>query len=553
MGGHNGTPLRGLDGTALSSIRSGKFGRLFRWLPPAFEVDSSKEQETCAMLVELGVELMTSCDFDYRIDHTAKSPAKPTLTPDVDLFTPDAARDNPEIPAGYTYVGQFIDHDITFDPASSLQRQNDPNTLEDFRTPRLDLDCLYGRGPDDQPYLYQKELEQGSPLRVRFKLGPNRGVPGQRRFDVPRGADLTAVLGDKRNDQNKIISQVHALFLSLHNRVFDDLQGRYPDPRDAHRFFEAQRIVRWTYQWLVLRDFLPKVCGDGIVHSILPAPGSRRPKLNFFKSKSGQAFIPVEFAAAGFRFGHSMVRPSYALNEIATSTSTFKSTKGREASFARIPSFVSEPKQTRDSLSGFDQPLPNHWGIDWNFFFGAIPRAVGGLKQVPQPSYRIDTRLADPLAALPEFTFAGGPCKAFRSLPARNLLRGYRLSLPSGQAVARAMSVRPLDDDELWTTRGNGDTLEDWPEGAGFYKKYSSLLEGRAPLWFYILKEAEVTQRGKRLGAVGARIVAETLIGLAWFDHFSYLYQFPEWTPAAENIDGLVADLDMLNLIAYVG
>ncbi len=64
--------------------------------------------------------------------------------------------DNPKIPAGYTYLGQFLDHDMTFDPTSELDRINDPAALENFRNPRFDLDSLYGSGPADEPFQYDK-------------------------------------------------------------------------------------------------------------------------------------------------------------------------------------------------------------------------------------------------------------------------------------------------------------------------------------------------------------------------------------------------------------
>lgn len=89
--------------------------------------------------------------------------------------------ENQGINAGYTYLGQFIDHDLTFDPASSLQKQDDPDALVDFRTPRFDLDNIYGRGPDDQPYLYEEDgrlLQLGRPLTGNSQDRDTRDVPG---------------------------------------------------------------------------------------------------------------------------------------------------------------------------------------------------------------------------------------------------------------------------------------------------------------------------------------------------------------------------------------
>lgn len=145
---HGSMPLRGLQSTAQSSIATGKFGRLFRWLPPSFQPTTTKEEDEVKKLLDKLAHLMVSNEFKERVGDGE--------SPDANITTPEDEDENRDIPAGYTYFGQFIDHDITFDPASSLQQQNDPDALEDFRTPRLDLDSLYGRGPDDQPYLYER-------------------------------------------------------------------------------------------------------------------------------------------------------------------------------------------------------------------------------------------------------------------------------------------------------------------------------------------------------------------------------------------------------------
>src|SRR5262249_53274304 len=151
--------------------------------------------------------------------------------------TPETERDDEEnsgpdpshpiIAAGYTYLGQFIDHDLTFDPVSSLQRENDPNALVDFRTPRFDLDCVYGRGPDDQPYLYQHD---GVRMPLGRPLPGNNDDPNTR--DVPRNSPdagpKRALIGDPRNDENVIVSQLQGVFLRFHNRVAEVLHATGP-------------------------------------------------------------------------------------------------------------------------------------------------------------------------------------------------------------------------------------------------------------------------------------------------------------------------------------
>src|SRR5205809_988902 len=118
--------IRGAEAVRRSRSFEGRFGRIFRDLPPA--------EFKPADLLALAESMLEPADA---------SPAAGAEAPGQDSW----------LAAGYTYLGQFIDHDITFDPASSLQRDNDPDSLVDYRTPRFDLDSVYGRGPLDQPYL----------------------------------------------------------------------------------------------------------------------------------------------------------------------------------------------------------------------------------------------------------------------------------------------------------------------------------------------------------------------------------------------------------------
>lgn len=542
MAGHGSKPLRGLESTQQSSIQTGKFGRMFRWLEPAQIGRTPQEQIAITELCKGLATAMIVNEFDANI-------ARGNTTPDSDINTPEPADENPTVAAGYTYFGQFIDHDITFDPASSLQQQNDPDALVDFRTPRLDLDCVYGRGPADQPYLYSKAN------RSKFILGENRGINGMNRPDLQRTADFTALIGDKRNDENKIVAQIQALFLKFHNKVFDDLKAR-PDASDDDLVFaEAQRIVRWTYQWLVLHDYLPKICDPDVIKLIMPSKGERSPNFKFYHPHDGDAYIPVEFSVAAFRFAHSMVRPSYSLNDtvLKSPTAKFKKADCTLINFARVPIFVRESTATTDAMNGFGEPLPPSWGIDWTFFFGAPKKIPEGQKQIPQPSYRIDATLVDPLRNLPEFARPGA-LSPFESLAFRNLMRGVSMGLPSGQRVAEMMNVsKLLTDAQLWQSKADGDVVGKWDQGKALLAGNKRWLQGCAPLWFYILKEAEILHKGHHLGEVGSRIVGETLIGLVWYDHFSYLFQKPQWTPQDEGIKGLTDKLDMLALTKYVG
>jgi hypothetical protein len=466
---------------------------------------------------------------------------------DTPITEPEPEDENPTIAAGFTYFGQFVDHDLTFDPVSSLTAQNDPDALKDFRTPRFDLDSVYGRGNGDQPYLYQK-ADLDKLLLGDEKHPPSVAAP---RPDLPRNAEGTALIGDPRNDENKVVSQVQSLFLRFHNRVVDAL------PPGPDRFVIAQRLVRWHYQWLVVHEFLPRIVGNSTLARVLPPGGP--PNTPHYKPKT-EAFMPVEFSVAAYRYGHSMVRPSYSLSSDILG--------GSDATKHRVPIF-SDDVNPLANLKGFG-PIPDAWGIDWAFFFDGLPAPPsdkpdgGGPYQpapdkpfvLPQLSYRIDTQLVDPLRSLPGDPVPLGPdLPPTRSLAERNLLRGLSMSLPSGQAVARRLGIVPLEDDVLWTHRD-----EEFAEKRQAVLKAFPPFEKSAPLWFYILREAEDTVRdgssdpmglgGHHLGPVGGTIVAEVLIGLLWNDHHSYLYQNPLWTPQEERVcpDGA---FDFARLVAF--
>ena len=539
VGGHGGG-IRGDQVSRRSSLFVGRFGRMFRELPAATWPEKA--------LRDLG-EAMT---------------AKPELADDDKKFPTAAAEtkeilqddeENAGIPAGYTYFGQFVDHDITFDPASSLQQNNDPDGLVDFRTPRLDLDSLYGRGPDDQPYMYDgKKFRLGDPLIEGFD-----GKPGRVR-DLPRYAGnkaealpKRALIGDKRNDENVIVSQLHSTMLQFHNKMVDT----HPDAS----FEEVQRQVRWHYQWIVVNDYLVRICGKDAVDAILPHRLARKPavekepRLSLYKQRN-DAFMPVEFSVAAYRFGHSMVRPIYRLNtkldggEDPRKASPLERKRGIDGRF-----FIFAGVQQR-GLNGFDA-FPSQWAIDWSLFFDINGSATKGGKERVQPAYKIDTSLVNPLGFLPEFSTANNaPPLTIDSLQAkpkdtahspanlavRNLLRGKAMGLPSGQAVADFMGVDRVPEKHLRIGKAIVNELPKSPTLASIHPVFKD----NAPLWYYVLAEAQyewflraTAKDGKgdaeplTLGTVGQRIVAETLIGLLWADGHSYLNQSPNFMPDA--------------------
>jgi heme peroxidase len=534
----HGGGVRGDNSVARSSQFEGRFGRMFRSLPSA---EWPREA-----LLKLG-EAMTS-----EPEQTNTTPPQPTAAFEDPKKRLQDDEENAGIPAGYTYFGQFIDHDITFDPASSLQQQNDPDALVDFRTPRLDLDSLYGRGPGDQPFMYVgNKFRLGRELFENTKASPARDLP---RFDDPvnHGAKR-ALIGDKRNDENVIVAQLHSAMLQFHNKLVDKHPGA--------SFESIQQKVRWHYQWVVVNDFLKTICGEQVVEDILPDFGAKKPiwklkpNLSTFKWRN-DPFMPIEFSAAAYRFGHSMVRPIYRLNtELSGGDDPNQATKQEEESGLAGRFFIFAGVQRR-GLNGFDE-FPKQWAIDWSLFFdikGSI-KNVG--KSRVQPAYKIDTSLVNPLGFLPEFSKPPLPLvkpftvEQLQSKPAdpngdptnlaqRNLLRGLAMGLPSGQSVALALGVDPIDDKELRVGKAVTDDLKE----NKLLTDVDGSFVGNAPLWYYVLAEAQVewasratAKGGKgneepvRLGVVGGRIVAETLIGLLWGDGHSYLRQAPNWKP----------------------
>lgn len=400
--------------------------------------------------------------------------------------------ENSWIAAGYTYLGQFIDHDITFDATSKIDRDNDPHALVNFRTPRLDLDSLYGSGPADQPFLY--DWDCGPCRGAKLLVGENPDDGESARVDLPRNRQGRATIAEGRNDENLLVSQLHLLFIQLHNRVVAQLHGADQDLIGNELFDQAHRTVRWHYQWIVVHDFLPKVLGRERAPLVLANVGDG----GRGRGWEGSPAIPVEFSAAAYRFGHSMVRRSYALNDVGLLAPQIMPT-------ADAPD--------RRDLGGFRR-LPDSLAIDWPTFFGPHPL----------PSLSIDHRLSHPLFKLP-------PDDA--SLALLNLQRGRRLGLPSGRDVALAMGEVPLSDDELLPH-------EFWPADGS--EARAAILRS-APLWFYVLREADAISRGESLGPVGGRIVAEVLVGLLEADRSSYLHAPGGWKPWLTGDDFTMANL----------
>jgi hypothetical protein len=384
--------------------------------------------------------------------------------------------------AGFTFIGQFLDHDITLDTTPLDLQQEDPDATVNFRTPRYDLDSVYGRGPGKDPQF----CDPGDRDRLRLETNTN-GV-----LDLPRDSNGRAIIGDRRNDENLIIVQFHKAVAQFHNQIVDYVRAQ--GLRKEWVFETARRLTRWHYQWAVIHDFLPRFVGEGLVPNgtVYKEVAGKPPVINlsYYKptNRDGRPFMPVEFAVAAYRFGHSLIRPFYVINKESLEA------KG-------VPIFGADGSF---NLNG-GRPIPADLVMVWN---NILPDLGNPDARKPR---KIDTKLSIPLADLPGS--AVPPPDPTIHLAVRNTLRGKQVGLPSGQQVAKAMRAQVLSNATLG--------LSNDPRWGG-----------EAPLWFYILREAELLHDGEQLGPVGGRIMAEVLVGLLQRDPNSYLYLDPAWKPA---------------------
>jgi Animal haem peroxidase len=289
--------------------------------------------------------------------------------------------------------------------------------------------------------------------------------------DVPRNHEGIALIGDPRNDVHLFTSQMSVAFIELHNWLVDRL--RQDGVAEPDVFDEARRAASWHYQHVILREFLPGLIGAQLAAELLDS-GPRHYRAD------GEAYIPFEFADAAYRYGHAQIRDRYQVN----------------ASFGPCPVFP--------DLMGFG-PVPAERTVDWSLQIDVEGQAPA------QRAKRIDSRLPAALIALPTQISGSEPGTGYASLANRDLQRGHAVGLASGEAVATRLAVPALTADQV------GLAEHGWT--------------GETPLWFYILKEAEVLHRGDQLGPVGGRIVGEVMVGIIDADPESFRSADPDWTP----------------------
>jgi len=427
--------------------------------------------------------------------------------------------------SGYVYLGQFIDHDITRDLRSLDEAGCDVEHTLNYRTPRLDLDLLYGRSPSTVACLYEGD----GFLRLGRTKAAGDAQPSD--DDLPRQGDGTAIIVDSRNDENLVIAQLHVLFAKFHNRILDLLKRNSRiciGPTGTNLFTQARRFVTWHYQWVVMNDFLPHVVQVETLKDI------QKRGLHLFRRAYTPADapipLPVEFTMAAFRFGHSMVRDEYLLNK-----------------WHRLASLRELLKMTKPG-GGIRNQLPADYVVSWKRFF------TGGGALVNRGE-NIDTFITPAL-----YNLSGRSVQLFRPhvakgsprmgsqdpppLPELTLRRGSRVRLPSGEEFARTFGYKPLDP-ELIPAR---------KEDREFFQQDG--LRGRTPLWYYLLREAAVEAvlepepesrlKIQKLGTIGGRIVAEVIYQLLDADYNSIMHAGRDWQPdqfrTMQNIVQFVSD-----------
>ncbi len=378
------------------------------------------------------------------------------------LFDENLAEDNNplNVAAFFTYFGQFLDHDMTLDTLPLPTMFVDPATITNERDPRFNLDSIYGGGPDQNPELYEADRKH---LKVNGR-------------DLPRNPNGSAILVERRNDENQIIAQIHVAFLRAHNRLIDK----------GHNLQHARNLLRWRYQWMTVHEYLPEVLDPGVYADVFRPDGTIETK--FYDPKLAfKAEMPVEFAVAAFRFGHSQVRRAYRITEGGPGVQVFNS--------------------SGNDLRG-GRPITADRVIFWPNFL-----TINGLQAV-NTGRKIDTLLASGLFLLP---IPGAEPSGSAILAKRNLQRAREYGLPSGQAVAARLGIPVLTNEQIIATIPRLAVLND------------AAYKGEAPLWLYVLAESRIVHNGAKLGPVGSRIVAEVFGGLLAADVRSYYRR--GWNP----------------------
>ncbi|WP_158284735.1 peroxidase family protein [Oricola cellulosilytica] len=444
---------------------------------------------------------------------------------------------NPDVPAGYTYLGQLIAHDVIFNNTADLAGQREEHERP-FASPALDLDCLYRGGPERSPIIYAwaKDADERCLLRMgktsgRAYRGPDTGSKHPSASADPVAMDLPGLslcpeatsssevpekdpqgrcpadrlIGDPRNDNNLILSQICVLFHRFHNKVCAEVAGQ-SDIRPGKEVFEiARMVVIDTYRHIVRNDYLSHILEPRtwMVQQKAQARGE-----HFYAKRLAidpTTPLPSEFWLGAMRIGHAMAQPVYEINGV----------QPQPVSLATVMSFRRANVHNPQNVAG--QPVTNDWLVDLDRFFAADDH------EPVIASRRIRPAIARALYSGKSLQPAD--LEGVRSLyerlggvPFRDLARGYLRGLPNSQYLAAMFGVPHLSRSELIGDdrsglRGMyGASIKNPLQEADF--DAIGALADDTPLEWYLLREAEVQNGGRRLGALGSAIIADILFSL---------------------------------------
>lgn len=427
----------------------------------------------------------------------------------------------PVMKSGYVYLGQFIDHDLTYDKTLVEKAHPNVGTIPNHRTPRLDLDSLYGKDPSQVGSLYDSDgsLKLGMTVAVNDTEHPAESS----KSDLYRDSTGTPCMIDPRNDENLVVAQMHVLFAKLHNRVIELLNRRQdlaPDPKSSDTFQESRKLVTWLYQWIIVHEFLPSFVSSSVLDDVWH--GTLRLYQRPLTPTDYPMPLPVEFTVAAYRFGHSMIQENYILNDYAG---------------VETKKLITLTKKGGDigTGPGSTLSLPANYVIDWDFFFSdSEPRVNRG--------QNIDTFITEALYTLPAQTIAlfrdqtelrslsGAWLQELHMpLPELTLVRGSKMQLPSGEEFAKRFNY-PVIDRKYIPALEEDKALFDNPT-----------FRDRTPLWYYLLREAALTRQREetisdrtpiqKLGPMGSQIVAEVFYQLLASDNGSIMHAGKSWRP----------------------
>ncbi|MBN8631829.1 MAG: hypothetical protein J0L76_13345 [Rhodobacterales bacterium] len=463
-----------------------------------------------------------------------------------------------KLPAAFTYFGQFVNHDISAPvgdvvtsrggtPAAGVIGTADPPGLDRNRRSRpaiilenlvneqekpLTMASLYGDGPASADpairALYQpdgKRFRLGQTRReeeqffTNLLIDPRRVIHATGAPDLPR-KDRQALIADRRNDENLIISQLHLALMLLHNKAVAALEPQVTDAAECFR--QARRLVTRHYHWLILHDYLPRLLSPSVLSGSLARWPSRLTEPDC---------VPLEFTTAAFRFGHSMVGSAYDFNanfglngRISDSGATL------EDLFA----FTSRNNMQSDATETL--ALPDHWVVDWARMTRVLPQPAGRPPRDFGRAERIDLAFArDMLNIMGDSSVA-----VHGSILFRNLLRGFHRCIPLGQRLAAEYGVAPLTENELRAALPDGPPPSQG--GTGFRDTVAALGFLRdTPAWLYFLCESLARENGERIGPTASHIIADTIVGLIRLNPQSVLNEDGgRWHPR----DSLLRDAD---------